>query len=207
MKHRGFMTIGHLISLSIIVFLAGCTTFNHLMPTPSPTIDPKIEAENGFTNFMQIIIIEIEIVPFQENFQVEHVNVPGSVEPLEEFIILKSPIVENYQALNPQQWLDTKNVYAAWLYNGSQIVPQENAENALANYQQQYMNVDPGIPSEFIWGYYEFGFVSISEDFRTAEVYLHATCGSQCGNGILFTLIIDDHGEYSIDKYKVLWSF
>jgi hypothetical protein len=203
-------TFTSFISFTPITVPTSTTTFTYIptsTPTPSPTsastLRPKNEIEKSLSVFMQNYIVENEILPLLDIFKSE--NIPGLSGPPESFIIVSSPIIKDYQSSDPFQWLDTNNAYEVWLYENNQLIVQKNAQSVITNYQQKYMKIDQSKPSIFTWGYHEFGIVSISDDQRTAEIYLSVTCGSACGHGILFTLKQDNNGEWTINDLQGLW--
>jgi hypothetical protein len=200
MTHKPVLVTIVLLIVAIAACDGGATSSPTSTPAPVPT--PENQLEESLVAFMLDYVAENEIEAMIDFIETE--GLPLIESPPEAFIIVWSSTFEE-QGDYPWEWLDTERPNRVWLYNDGDQKIQEDKRRAIENYQQKYIETSPASPSIFQWGYYEFGILSISEEQQEAEVYLHATCGSLCGHGILFTLKLNSDGMWEIVDQEGLW--
>ncbi len=190
--------------------VSGARGTSTAIPTPSliSSREPsqaRSSAKDEIVDFMVDYIVKNEIeamIAFVKNTR------PSPVEkPPAQFIIVFSPIPGPVGG-DSSQWmnaLDTKNAEKVWIYEDGTLSSPADAQAAIANYRTEYIQNAPSYPGIFMWGYDEFGIVSIADDGRSAQVYLADSCGSVCGHGILFTLGKNANGRWEIQDEESIW--
>lgn len=170
----------------------------------STTVKNLTTTKNEIVDFMIAYIVENEIEEMIDIIDKE--NVPLIDKPPDHFIVILSPISqpidEDYSKL--QDALDTKNAEKVWIYKNGELVSQTDGQTAIQDYQAFIKNA-PQYPSIFMWGYNEFGIVSISDDGKEAKVYLASTCGSLCGHGIILFLEKNKDNKWQLKDMTPLW--
>ena len=173
------------------------------VPTSAPTQDFLV-IKSKVVDFMVDYIVENEIVAMIDIIGKE--NIPGIEKPPAQFIVIFSPIPqsigEDYSKL--MNALDTKNAEQVWIYKDGELVLQTDTQAAIRDYQE-FIESAPQNPGIFMWGYNEFGILSISDDGQGAEVYLVASCGSTCGHGLVLVLVRNKDNQWEIIDVKPIW--
>jgi hypothetical protein len=187
------------------------TTTNEPIPTSTPTSTPGPASvqdmsmtKGEIVDFMVGYIVKNEIEAMIDIIEKE--NIPLIEEPPAQFIVVFSPISastgEDHSRL--MNALETKNAEQVWIYTDGALVSQTDTQAAIRDYQQ-FIGSAPRNPSIFMWGYNEFGIVSIADDGQSAEVYLAASCGSACGHGLVLVLARNKDGQWEIEDMKPIW--
>jgi len=189
------------ISMLLVLLALSCSTFEQLGRAPTA----EQGEEEALAEFMQNYIVENEIEPMIDIIETE--DLPGINAPPDAFLIVWSPIrpekIESRDLEDVMAWLDTSQALQAWLYKDGRLIEQDDAQTAVAEYRQKYIDPAPSFPSIFMWGSYEFGIISRSD--QEARVYLSASCGSLCGQGIVFTLQRTSEGQWEIIDQEAIW--
>jgi hypothetical protein len=90
-----------------------------------------------------------------------------------------------------------------WLFAENKLVETTDVKGTIQNYKQTRMT-KPGA-GLWTWGYYEFAITSLSADFQGATIYISASCGPFCGQGIKLTVGRGISGKWTVTESKVLW--
>ncbi len=172
--------------------------------TASETVPDPSGAKNEIVEFMLDYIVKNEIEAMIDIFNTE--DVPGIEEPPATFIIIFSPVSQSPGSDDSDLMnaLDTKNAEQVWVYENGSLTEPPDKQAAIQEYQD-FMHNAPDFPSIFMWGYNEFGILSISDDGQQAEVYLSSSCGSLCGHGVVFTLARNGSQQWEIKGTKLIW--
>ena len=180
-----------------------------LMPTLTPITTPAQAQYSPVTHdeivdFMVSYIVENEIEAMIDIINSE--DIPLIDKPPAQFIVISSPIsqtIENDYS-NLMNALETRNAEKVWIYQDSELTLQADAQKAIQDYQE-FIRSAPKNPSIFMWGYNEFGIVSIADDGKKAKVYLAATCGSLCGHGLLMFLEKNGDDQWELIDILSIW--
>jgi hypothetical protein len=130
--------------------------------TPIPTRELSI-TEVEIVDFMVDYVVKNEIEAMIDIIDKE--DIPLIENPPSQFIIILSPILQpigedHSQLMNA---LDTENAERVWIYENGGLRTPASKQAAIQEYQEFIQN-SPEFPSIFMWGYNEFGIVSISQD-------------------------------------------
>ncbi len=116
-------------------------------------------------------------------------------------IIVYSPPKEGSD--DSWSYIDSDHPISVWWYADNKLSKVEDMQKAIDEYEQIYMK-DPQ-SDIFAWGSYNFGILEISEDLRTAKIYVGASCGPLCGHGLFYYLQRSASGEWWIYDSEDLW--
>jgi hypothetical protein len=178
-----------------------------LAPSPTSTLvltQVSSMGEDEIVGFMVDYIVKNEIEATLEIIKTEK---PPMIKPPAQFIIIYSPISENFNGdfsgqVNP---LDAKNAKKVWIYENGNLTSPADSQSAIKDYVQNFIENAPSVPGIFQWGYDEFGIVSISNNGQSAEVYLTDSCGSVCGQGDRLFLEKNKDGLWELKDTKLIW--
>jgi hypothetical protein len=168
-------------------------------PTPVPPPDDKTVAEQEIETFIVDFIVRQEIGGTADYIQTS--GQPWVDAPPKANLIVFAPVSGDQGSLGPS--LNSEAALHVWWYAEGQLTEADDQSEAMAQYREQYME-NPG-SNIWAYGYYEFGIMSISDDFQHAEVYLGASCGPLCGHGFKYQLQRSPSGKWWITDGQQLW--
>lgn len=179
---------------SIAVLLCMFITACH----PSPSYE-KVEAE-------LVAFILDYLIPSESGSETRSTGVFGQawLDYIDEQIEVPSIIIWAAPNDNPEhsyEMLDTAEPIKVWWFENNRLSEVPNKTEAIDQYQHDYLSNRDA----YIWGYYEFGIISIAEDGQEAEVYIGIHCGRLCGNGTVYTLQRNGSGQWEIIGSEWLW--
>jgi hypothetical protein len=103
--------------------------------------------------------------------------------------------------------VDSEHPIRVWWLEGNELtdVAEGDRAEAIARYQEQY--IDPLFDEStiFAWGAYDFGIVDIGLGGMTARVYTSSSCGPLCGSGFTFDMVRLPSGRWIIVREEMLW--
>jgi hypothetical protein len=164
--------------------------------------EPPSTEEQAREEIVSFVLDFIVIYEIGETADYIHTSgMPWVDSPPEANIIVYAPSLEN--AEHSWEYLDNENPIAVWWYADGELIEVDDKQKAIEEYHKKYIENATG--SIFVWGSYDFGIVKISPAFRSAEVYIGASCGPLCGHGVMYKIQRSPSGEWWIYDSTHLW--
>ena len=120
-------------------------------------------------------------------------------------IIIWYPPVGNWNWtsywLTPSEYINRDKPIKVWLNADNKYVEATDMKATIQNYKQSHMM----FPDQVVWGYAEFGIMSISSNNQKATIYVGATCGPLTGKGGFFDLKRNNSGKWEIKDSNWVW--
>lgn len=157
------------------------------------------EVRKEIVSFVVDFIVENEIGGTADYIRTS--GMPWVDSPPEANIIVYAPPLETPE----RSWrpLDSQNPITVWWYANNELTEVEDMQKAIDEYRNIY--IENASPSIFAWGKYDFGIIKIGPDFRSAEIYVGASCGLLCGHGYNYKLQRSPSGKWWIYDSTELW--
>jgi hypothetical protein len=157
------------------------------------------QARDEIVSFVLDFIVKYEIGETADYIRTS--GMPWVDSPPEANIIVYAPAKQN--ADNSWEYLDSKNPITVWWYADNTLTEVDDKQKAIDEYQKKY--IDNASGSIFVWGSYDFGIIKINPDFRSAEIYVGASCGPLCGHGFNYKLQRSPSGKWWFYDSTHLW--
>lgn len=157
------------------------------------------QARSEIVSFILDFIVKNEIGEMADYVRTS--GQPWVASPPEASIIVYAPAKGN--AEDSWEYLDSQNPITVWWYANNTLTEVEDKQKAIDEYQKKYIDNVSG--TIFVWGSYDFGIVKISSDYRSAEIYVGASCGPVCGHGFIYKLQRSLNGKWWIYDSTHLW--
>jgi sugar lactone lactonase YvrE len=189
-----------LIQGSRILIYTHDSSINYQIPKEARPPASEEKAKNEIVSFVLDFVVKNEIGETVE--VVRSSGMPWLKPPPDASIIIYAPPNES----NELSWepLDSDNPITVWWYADGELTEADDKQKAIEEYHRIYMEKS-SLQSIFTWGYYDFGILSISQDFRSADIYIGVSCGSLCGHGVKYILQRSSNGEWWIFDSTLLW--
>lgn len=182
----------------LLIYTHASSIVYHLPANAKPPSEEK-RAKEELVSFILDFIIKNEIGETADFLQTS--GSPWVDAPVKANLIIYAPALENPEQLSRP--IDSKNPLTVWWYEENKLIKVDNMQKAIDEYQKIY--VDNASSSIFAWGRYGFGILQIGSDYRSAEVYIGASCGPLCGHGVTYKLKRSPSGEWWIYDAITLW--
>lgn len=188
-----------LIQGSRILIYTHDSSINYQIPKEARPPASEEKAKNEIVSFVLDFIVKNEIGETAEVIRTS--GSPWVNSPPHANIIVYAP--PNTNTENSWEYLNLKNPITVWWYADNILTKVDDKQKAIDEYQEKYIDTASG--DIFVWGSYEFGIIKISPDFRSAEIYIGASCGPLCGHGVKYILQRSSNGEWWIYDSTLLW--
>ncbi len=158
------------------------------------------QAREEIVSFVLDFIVKYEIGETADYIRTS--GMPWVDSPPEANIIVYAPAVEPTED-NYWSYIDSDNPIRVWWYADNKLTEVGEKQKAIDEYRKKYIDNSSG--TIFVWGSYDFGIIKVNPDFRSAEIYVGASCGPLCGHGYLYWLQRSSSGEWWIYDSQHLW--
>ena len=156
------------------------------------------QACEEIVSFVLDFIVKYEIGETAD--YIRNTDMPWVDAPPDANIIIYGPALTSEDSFS---YVNDKNPITVWWFADDQLSEVDDKLKVIEEYRANHMeNPQSDI---FAWGYYEFAITKVSEDFRTAEVYIGVSCGSLCGHGVMYKIQRSPSGEWWIYDATDLW--
>ncbi len=164
---------------------------------PSAPI-PEMQARREISSFVLDYILHMDWRVRAGTPVVETMAQPfTAVPPGAEIVIWAPPLEHPYD----YPYVNTDAPLRVWWIAGSELIEVAGDKTAaIEQYRQTHMQ-----NSQEIWGYHEYGILSISDGNTKAQVYVGIQGGPLSGTGTIYSLVRSASGKWKIADAKEVW--
>lgn len=167
------------------------------LPTPIPTAVDRTHAEEEIASFMLDFIVNEEMTGKAERYRTG-IELPYHIPMGPDLIVYAPP---DFATTDPMHPTNPANPIQVWWFDNGRLNEEKDKHKLIKEFNKlvdQYISTDQWQTKG--WGYYEFGILTISDDYQSAEVYLSAF-----SFGVKYFLIRSPSGGWWIYHAEPLW--